>query len=85
MTIKSASYLSRARAYAATAALAEDSGRRVALLQIAQHWRDLADIVEKHSASRPDFDNAPDNAPDKKRDAGGASAGRSPTPAKPDR
>jgi hypothetical protein len=78
MAIKSASYLNRARAYAATAALAEDSGRRAALLQIAQHWRDLADIVEKHSASRPDFDNA--------QDAGGPSATRHPpNPSKPDR
>jgi hypothetical protein len=48
----SKTYLHRARAYAATAALADDPGRRAALLQIAQHWRDLATIVEKHSEGR---------------------------------
>jgi len=72
---KSTTYLNRARAYAATAVLAEDAGRRAALLQIAQHWRDLADVVEKHSASHPVFDD---------HDGSGASAKRPPTP-KPDR
>ena len=75
MMAKSTTYLNRARAYAATAALAEDAGRRAALLQIAQHWRDLADIVEKHSASRPVFDDQ-DGAP---------SAKHPPSPSKPDR
>ena len=73
---KSITYLNKARAYAATAALAEDAGRRAALLQIAQHWRDLADIVEKHSASRPAFDD---------HDGGDVGAKRPPSTSKPDR
>ena len=44
-------YLTRARAYATAAAAMEEPGQRAALLQKAQHWRDMADLASRHEGA----------------------------------
>jgi len=44
---RSDSYLGRSRAYAAAAERADHPGKRALLLQMAQHWARLAEIMEK--------------------------------------
>lgn len=47
---KAETYFDRSRRYAAAAEVATDAGQRVALLEMAQRWARLGEIVERYQA-----------------------------------
>ena len=54
---KAEDYFNRSRTYAAAAEVATDAGQRLALLEMAQRWARLGEVVEKYQPLPDNHDN----------------------------